>query len=209
MRTFIYFILFFFLSHHVKGQFSENHNIYTQSSFSIGTHLGIHGSIDYIYKNTYSLSVGARLYGQKSKQRPSDFKGGFASAISFGLADGNDLYTDVHVLVGRVLPLNIPGRRLNLRAGLSYTDVTKAINFEPIEKSILGGNYSFDNHRFSTVSLVLNPTLEYPFSQVLGISVYGLCIVNKETVNVGVGFGIIYGFLRGPKRKSRRDIRGY
>lgn len=209
MRTLIYFILFFFLSLQVKGQFSENHNIYTQSGFSLGTHLGIHGSIDYIYKNTYSLSVGARLYGQKSKQRPSDFKGGFASAISLGLADGNDLYTDVYVLVGRVLPINIPERRLNLRAGLSFTDVTKAINFQPIEKSILGGNYSFDNHRFSTVSLVLNPTLEYTFSQVLGISVYGLCIVNKETVNVAVGCGMIYGFLRGPRRRAQRNIRGF
>lgn len=205
MKILISTILLCFFSLQSHAQFAKNHSIYFQHGFSLGTHLGISTSLNYIYKNTYSLEFGGRFYGQKSKERPSDFKGGIATGLTLGIADGNDLYTDIHVLAGRIIPLNIPGRRLNLKAGLSYTDVTKSVNFQSKGESIFGGNYSYDEHRFSTMSIIINPILEYPFSQFVGLYVSGQLIVNKESAFFGVGCGVIYGLLRDSEKDTRKS----
>jgi len=179
-----------------------------QSGFSLGTHLGISGNLNYIYKNTYSLEFGGRFYGQKSKLRPNDFKGGLIGGVTLGIEDGNDLYFDTQLLVGKIFPMRLPQRRWNLKVGLAYTEVEKSVNFKEAEKSLFGANYSYDKHRFSTISLLINPVLEYPFSQIFGIYISGHLIVNKETVFFGVGCGLIYGLLRDSNQRKRKSAFG-
>lgn len=205
MKILISAILLCLFSLQSQAQFAKNHSIYFQHGFSLGTHLGINTSLNYIHKNTLSFEFGGRFYGQKSKERPGDFKGGLVTGLTLGIDGGNDLYTDVHFLVGRIIPLNIPGRRLNLKAGLSYTDVTKSVNFQVQDKSILVSNYSYDDHRFSTMSIIINPVLEYPFTQVFGLFVSGQLIANKETAFFGIGCGVIYGLLRDSEREKRNS----
>lgn len=203
MKSILYIIFISMLTVQAKAQFAEKHHIYTKFGFELGTHLGLNISYNYIYNNAYSLEVGVRGYCAKSELRPSDYKAGLEAAFSLGLgnSNGNDYYNDVFLLVGKVIPINrLSNRRLNVKVGLAYTEVNVVENFQPAPTSFLGANYTYDIRHYNTISLLINPTLEYPFSQFIGVYVSPQISVNKEAVNVGVGIGLEVGLLRGKKK---------
>lgn len=199
MRLFLYFIFFCVFTFQAQTTFSQDHNIYANFGIAISSHFDGELGVNYIYKNKYSFYIGSRNYSERSPDRPSDFKGGLFSV--FGAGNGSDLYEDVQILIGRVLPSKNGNSRLNLRAGVSYTNVQKAINFE-YNPTFFGPNYSYDRHRFSTVSLIISPVFEITRWQVFGMYLSSVLVINKETVVFGAGLGITAGLLRAKKKKG-------
>lgn len=103
----------------------------------------------------------------------------------------------VEFLAGRIVKPNPNGTtRWNLSGGLGYTRVTKYVNWTRVDGYSIGRNYTYDTVDKGTVSLILSPKVEFPFTQIFGLTISLNLQVNTETVYVGVGFGAMLGLLR-------------
>ena len=200
MKLFVLFVVFYISTLQVNAQFSKNHHIYSKVGFNVGTHLGGEIYLSYVFKEKYSLDIGVNHYIQTSRIRPNDYQSGLLSFLSLDWSDGNDIYKDAQILVGRVILMN-ETTRFNIKAGIGYTQVNHAVNFTPISNAILGPNYSYERHQFYTTSFILNPIFEITSSQIAGFYLSSIFIVNKETIVFGFGFGLMYGLLRSPRRR--------
>ncbi|WP_201301093.1 hypothetical protein [Sunxiuqinia indica] len=197
-------ILFFMILsfNSIKAQFSENNAIYYSDGLNFGNYFGVDLNLNYVYKEKYSFKIGYIYDMRKPKSRPDDYSSGLAKALLFGTENPHDLMETYQFALGKIYNLNENGTiRFNLSLGLGYTIIKEPENWQKIENaSLIGENYTWDYKRQNTISLIINPKIEFPFTTVYGVTISPMVQINKDRTYFGIGVGQMIGILR--KRKN-------
>ncbi len=193
----ILFVSLFFLSFYSYAQYSKNHALYLGVEGKLEEQRGKSPSLNYIYKNKYSFQLRKSRFPVEPALIPSDFqqvRGGFSNP---------EISLQTHeFLIGKIINIkNTEGRiRLNLKAGFSLNQFSTPTNFVKKDCSGLfgcwGANYSYERKKTENIGFLVNPSLEIPFLQWLGVSFSPHVNINKYKLVYGWQIGIILGVLR-------------
>jgi hypothetical protein len=183
----------------INAQFGANHAIYYSGELGYGSHLGIDVNLNYVYHEKYAVKIGYSGNVTKPTSLPSDYSLGLTRAFSFGFEYPYDQLENVQITVGRIYKLNPKGTiRFNLSAGLGYSIITEPENWERITDNnvILSENYTWNYRKHNTVSLIINPKIEFPIARHFGFTLSPMLQINKDTTYIGIGVGTMFGLLR-------------
>ncbi|WP_159023555.1 hypothetical protein [Formosa sp. L2A11] len=185
----------------LNAQFSEHHAIYFSGEINLGNYVGIDYNLNYVYKETYAFKLGYTGNIRTPKSQPKDYGSGLQGLFSFGFENPYDQIENIQIGVGKIYKLNTNGTiRLNLSAGLGYTIIREPENWQRINDAYLSENYTWNYRKHNTVSLVINPKIEFPVSRFYGLTVSPMLLINKDSTYFGIGLGQMLGLLR-PKRQ--------
>lgn len=157
--------------------------------------------INYERKNKYSFEFALSRSFLPSKERSNNNKGlsfNFGPLSSYyGTYDESDSY---NLLIGRIIkPPRQQIFRLNLMAGLAFTEITNRINHRLVERHFLFSSrtyFEYDEHRFNTLSLIFKPKIELIIGKYLGLNLFNQITINKDRIIAGVfGFELSYGII--------------
>lgn len=195
-RIIITFLLIFSV-HSVKPQFAENNAIYATVELNIGNYVGGDLNLNWVYKEKYSLKLGYTGNTRKPRSQPEDYSSGVVGIMLFGLGGPNDQLETFQISAGRIYKLNKTGTiRANLSAGIGYTTIGEPVNWQRSNNGFLGENYSWEYRKYSTVSLIINPKIEFPLSRFYGLTLSPMVQINKNRTYFGIGLGSMIGLLR-------------
>jgi hypothetical protein len=180
----------------MRAQFFDSNAIYFTGDVVLGNYIGVDFQMNYIHKEKYTFKIGYSGNIRKPKTQPSDFSTGLGGIYLLGTANPYDQFESYQVTVGRLYKFNEKGTiRLNLSVGLGYTNIREPENWlfggEP---SI--GNYSWNYYEYSTVSLIISPKIEFPFTRFYGLTISPILQINKDRTFFGIGVGQMIGVLR-------------
>ncbi|GAA3578029.1 hypothetical protein GCM10022395_28400 [Snuella lapsa] len=186
-----------------NAQFDENHAIYSTGELNLGNYIGFDLNFNYIHKEKYAFKIGYTGNIRKPKSQPEDFSSGLIGVLLLGLANPYDQFESYQLGLGRVYNLNTSGTiRINVSIGLGYTTIREPENWELIDKAFLTENYTWNYRKHNTVSLIINPKIEFPFTRFYGFTISPMVQINKDRTYFGIGFGQMMGLLR--KRKTNQ-----
>lgn len=163
--------------------------------------------INFQHKQKYSFEFSRSLSFSPSKETPNEDEG-----PSFDFGPINSYYGTLdedrgyNLLIGRIIkPSGQQIFRFNLMAGLGFTEISNKVNHRLVRRSFLftvQDSYEYDEHRFSTLSLILKPKIELIVGRYLGLNLFNQMTLNKDRFMVGrFGIELTYGILRGKKVK--------
>ena len=69
-----------------------------------------------------------------------------------------------------------------------------------INDTFLTENYTWNYKKYNTLSLIINPKIEFPFTRFYGLTISPMLQINKDRTYFGIGIGHMIGLLR--KRKN-------
>jgi len=192
-------MLFFFK---LNAQFSEKNAIYLTGGLNAGNFWGMNLNLNYIFNNNYSLQAGISDLFRDSKSKPEDFTSGLTGLLTFGLS--NLIYYDemdnYQILLGKIFKTNKnSSTRFNIAGGIGYTYLTEAVNWKHVTNYTIGENYTYDIVKHGSISLIINPQVEFPFSRFFGITCSPMLLINKDRTYIGIGIGAMLGLLREKK----------
>lgn len=199
----LFFIILSFNS--IKAQFAENNAIYYSDDLNFGNYFGVDLNMNYVYKEKYSFKIGYIYDIRKPKSRPDDYSSGLAKALLFGTENPHDLMENYQVALGKIYKLNENGTiRFNLSLGLGYTIIKEPENWQKIENaSFIGENYTWNYKKQNTISLIINPKIEFPFTTVYGVTISPIVQINKDRTYFGIGVGQMIGILKKGKTNHK------
>jgi len=199
-KTALLFILFIFIQS-AKAQWLNDNALYLSLDYNMGNYIGLDTNVNYIYNETYSFKIGYTGNLRTPKREPKDFSSGLTGIFTFGLIDPFDTMENYYVGAGRVFKLNAKGSILaNISMGIGLTTIKEATNWQEYPGYTFGENYSYQYHRYQTVSLIINPKIEFPLTRIYGLSASPMVQINKNRIYFGIGIGQLLGVLR--KRNS-------
>jgi hypothetical protein len=183
-----------------NAQFDAKNAIYTTAEFNVGNYFGVDLSLNYVYKEKYSFKLAYTANIRTPKSQPQDYTSGFVGVMFFGLANPYDQFENYQIGFGKIYKLNPKGTiRLNLSVGLGYSVITEPENWTEIDNSFLAENYSWNNHRYDTASLIINPKIEFPFTRFYGLTLSPMVQITKDRTYFGIGIGQMIGLLKSRK----------
>ncbi|MFV0482539.1 MAG: hypothetical protein ACK5MG_00385 [Bacteroidales bacterium] len=185
-----------------KAQFGDNNAIYLSAEGNIGNYFGCDLNLNYVCKEKYSFKLGYIANTRKAKSQPEDYTvGAPIEILSLGLIQTYDKLNGFQIGVGRIYKLNPSGTiRANLSVGLAYTIIEEPENWKKVGDGVLTENYTWNYDKQKTVSLIINPKIEFPITRVWGLTVSPMLQINKDRTYYGIGVGQMLGLLR--KRRS-------
>lgn len=196
MRNKILILIFFISFTPVVAQFGENHALYVSGEFQLGNYLGFDFAANYIYKEKYSFKIGGSAFIRKPKSQPYDYNAGYRNLL-FVLWEPYDQMVNYYGGFGKILKLNKRGTiRANLSVGIGYALIKEPKNWQRTNNTFLEENYTWDYAKYSTLSLIINPKIEFPVSRIYGFSLSPMLQINKDRVYFGIGIGHMIGLLR-------------
>lgn len=145
--------------------------------------------------------MGQYVYESRDAQNvPSDFEaGGLFGGEPFVYINSRSL------LIGKVVEDSSKLIQFDLRAGINYGFIVRPVNFQ--RQSTGGGfslfyrdNYSYDWEKRNFIGLVINPTVNFNPTRIIGLSLGARANINPQDITCGFEVGLILGYLRG-KRK--------
>ncbi len=185
-----------------KAQFAENNAIYWGKEINLGNYFGINTSLNYVYKEKYAFSVGFTGNIRRAKSRPEGYSLGLLGVLSLGLTNPYDQLENYQIGMGRIYKLNKTGTtRMNLSVSLGYTTIREPTNWQAVEISLGPSffpkeNYIWNYQEYNTVSLTINPRIEFPFLRFYGFTLSPMVQINKDRTYFGIGIGDMIGLLR-------------
>jgi len=180
----------------VNAQFFDNNAIYITNEINLGNYIGLDVHANYIYKERYTFKFGYSGNIRKPKTQPSDYRTGLAGLFFLGTANPYDQFETYQLTIGRLYRFNKKGTiRLNLSVGLGYTNIREPENWEFGGEPAIG-NYSWNYYEYSTVSLIISPKIEFPFTRFYGLTISPILQINKDRTFFGIGIGQMIGVLR-------------
>tara|TARA_R110002051_G_scaffold137916_4_gene210629 strand:+ start:52753 stop:53358 length:606 start_codon:yes stop_codon:yes gene_type:complete len=201
MKQIISIIIFSISIIQVNAQFDENNAIYSTGELNLGNYIGFDINLNYVYKEKYSFKLGYTGNIRKPKYQPEDYTSGLTGILLFGLANPYDQLENYQIGVGKIYKINQSGTiRLNTSIGVGYTVIREPENWERIDSGFLAENYTWNYTKYNTVSLIINPKIEFPFTRFYGLTISPMIQINKERTYFGIGIGQMIGLLR--KRKT-------
>lgn len=179
------------------AQFDVNNAIYATGELNLGNYIGFDMNLNYVYQEKYSFKLGYTGNLRKPKSQPDDYSSGLSGIFLFGLDNPYDQLENFQIGVGRIYKLNEKGTiRLNTSFGIGYTVIREPENWERINSGFLEENYSWNYRKYNTVSFILNPKIEFPFSRFYGLTLSPMLQINKDRTYFGIGIGQMLGLLR-------------
>ncbi|MFD2892676.1 hypothetical protein ACFS5J_11710 [Flavobacterium chuncheonense] len=202
----IIIILLMFSSNFSIAQFEENNAVYYTGELNIGNYIGIDFNLNYVYKEKYSFKFGYTGNLRKPKTQPKDYTSGLIGALFFGFENPYDYLENYQLGFGKICKINKAGTiRLNTSVGLGYTIIREPVNWERNENSFLVENYNWNYEKHNTISLIINPKIEFPFSRFYGLTISPMTQINKDRIYFGIGIGQMIGLLRNKKNNIKAD----
>lgn len=199
-RLYLGFLVFFGSAVSVIAQFNKpaSNSIFGQFTYGNGSHEIISGSLTYINKKGFSITLQAANESRNSKNVPPDYEPGWL--VIFGDGIPNESISTTSILAGKVLEEESRLIRLNLRAGISYGIIERPVNFVKKSKSafIFGSTsyYEYDIQKNRYIGLILNPTMDIMISRIVGLSTGIRANINGQTITYGGEIGLQIGSLR-------------
>ena len=183
-----------------NAQFGATNAIYTSAELNMGNYFGVDLSLNYVYKEKYSFRLAYTGNIRAPKSQPEDYTSGLIGVMFFGLANPYDQFENYQIGIGKIFKLNSSGTiRLNLNVGLGYSVITEPENWTEVDNSFLVENYTWNNHKYDTVSLMINPKIEFPFTRFYGFTLSPMVQISKDRTYFGIGIGQMIGLLRSRK----------
>ncbi|MDO5607706.1 MAG: hypothetical protein Q4G08_04530 [Capnocytophaga sp.] len=182
-----------------NAQFIENNALYATGELNFGNYLGMDLNLNYVIKEKYSIKIGYSGNLRKPKSQPEDFTTGVTGILVFGANSPMDKFESFGATVGRIYKMNQSGTiRINLSLGAGYTIYTEPDNWEKINTNTvsLSKNYTYDYVKHKTISLIVNPKIEFPITRYWGLSASPMLQINKDRTYFGIGLGTMLGLLR-------------
>ncbi len=191
-------LLLFLISINVAyAQLNVNNTIYLTGELSLGSYIGIDINLNYIYKEKYSFKIGYVGNIRKPKSQPKNYASGLTGLFTFGLSNPYDQFENYQIGFGKIYNLNENGTiRTNLSFGLGYTTIREPENWELINDGFLTENYTWNYKKYNTVSIVINPKIEFPLTRFYGLTISPMLQINKDRTYFGIGIGQMIGLLR-------------
>ena len=184
----------------VNAQNDNENTYYLTSEINLGNYVGVDFNFNYVFNNKYSLKLGFSGNIREPKSQPEDFSGGLNSIFSLGTDQPYDHFLTYRFDAGRIYNLNDKGTiRAHLAAGIGYTIIKEPENWEPAPTDAvitLAENYTYNYRSYNTVSLIINPKIEFPISNFFGLTVSPTLQINKDRTFIGVGIGTMLGKLK-------------
>jgi len=185
----------------VNAQFADKNAIYATGEFNIGNYLESDLNLNYVFAESYSFKVGYSGHIRKPKSQPENYNSGLIGNLLLNLADPYDQIENYQLLVGKIYSLNKKNTiRANVSLGLGYTTIREPGNWQPVNEGFLTENYTYEYSKSNTVSLIINPKIEFPFTRFYGLTISPMLQINTDRTYFGVGIGQMIGLLR--KRKN-------
>ena len=171
--------------------------IYLGNELNIGNYLGLDLNMNYVHLEKYSFRVAYSGNIRKANSLPPDYSSGLIGAMLFGLATPVDQMENFQIGLGRIYGINKTRTiRANISVGLGYTTIREPENWQATGGAFLVENYSWNYDKYNTLSLILNPKIEFAFSRFYGFTLSPMLQISKDRMYFGVGIGQIMGLLR-------------
>ena len=212
MRQIISLLMLFVCINMTSAQSQKKkHAFYVTGVVNLGNYFGGDFNLNYVLKEKYTFKIGYTGNIRTAKSRPKDFQVGFLGSFwypprsfwypySLALDDPHDRIGNYRFDVGRIYKLNQSGTvRINAAVGLGYATVIEPVNWKKENSPLrfLGfGNYSWDYKEKRTISLIINPKIEFAFRRISGLTISPMVQINKYRTYFGIGMGMILGVLR-------------
>lgn len=201
MKRIITILIFSISINFANAQFTENNAIYQTGEFNLGNYIGVDFNYNYVYKEKYSFKVGYTGNIRKPKSQPDNYTSGLTAIFSLGLSNPFDQNENYQIGFGKIYKLNASGTiRANLSVGLGYTIIREPENWQMINAPLLAENYTWNYKKLNTVSLIINPKMEFPFTRYFGLTISPMLQINKYRTYFGIGVGQMIGLLRNRKK---------
>lgn len=200
MKSALILLLLFFGLSAVHSQNTSTHAYYLSSELHLINFFGGEIALNYIHNEKTSARIAYSGVVTGAQSEPQDFSSGLIGSLFLGLADPKDQMGTFHLGIGRIVPLNRKATtRFNFNLGLGLSTLQVPHNWEPL-KGGTGLNYSWDTKKYNTLSLIINPILEFPITRFIGFNLSPLLLINKDRTYVGIGIGTMLGKLRERKK---------
>lgn len=182
------------------AQFDKKNAIYSTGELNLGNYIGIDINLNYIFKEEYAIKIGYTGNIRKPNSQPENYSSGLTGLFTFGLTNPYDQFENYQIGFGKIYNLNKSGTiRANLSLGLGYTTIKEPENWQLIDDAFLTENYTWNYNKYNTLSLIINPKIEFPFTRFYGLTISPMLQINNKRTYFGIGFGQMIGLLR--KRK--------
>jgi len=87
--------------------------------------------------------------------------------------------------------------RFNLKAGISYNQISIPVNFVMKEGAFWqNAHYSYEIQKDTNFGLIINPSVEIAVFQYVGVSLSPYANFNKNRTIYGAQLGLLIGILR-------------
>jgi hypothetical protein len=186
-------------------QFDKNNAIYSSGEMNLGNYVGIDMNLNYVYKEKYSFKIGYTENFRKPKSLPENYSPGLIGIFYLGYLNPYDQLRNFQIGLGRTYNLNENGTiRANFLLGLGYTTIREPENWEFIQDAYFVENYTWNYTMYNTVSLIINPKIEFPFTRYYGLTISPMLQINKDRTYFGIGIGHMIGLLRKKTNHNKR-----
>jgi len=122
----------------------------------------------------------------------------FISSVKllFGGTNPHDQMENYQLAFGKICQLNENRKiKLNMSIGSAYTVIKEPENWHKMESGFLGENCTWNYEKQNTLSLILHPGIEFPFTRVNGFSVSPMVQINKDRTCFAIGIRQMIGLL--------------
>lgn len=199
MKKYLFILLFISISLSINAQLQKpsTHSYSIKFTYGTGTHHMLGASLHHINKKGYSISGQAFYESRLAKNVPADIKPqGFIfpslpkTSITTGAILIGKAYEDVSKLI-----------RFDMRAGINLGHIERPVNFEKKysgQFSLLGSDeyYANDIERIWFAGLIVNPTVDFTITSLVGLSFGVRTNINHQDITAGFEIGLLLGDLR-------------
>jgi hypothetical protein len=183
-----------------NAQFDKNNFIYSTGELNLGNYIGLDLNVNYVLKKKYAIKLGYTGNIRKPKSQPDNYSSGLKGLLLLGLSNPYDHFINYHISFGKLYKLNKSGTiRANLLLGLGYTTIKEPENWKFIDKAFFTENYDWNYKKHNTISVIINPTIEFPISRFYGFTISPTLQFNKYRTYFGIGIGQMIGILKEKK----------
>ncbi|MGB3343863.1 MAG: hypothetical protein WBA61_08125 [Aequorivita sp.] len=208
----LFLIIFLGAFTNAYPQFSEKNLFYGDVGLFWGNYNGFELGVNYIRNEKYSFQVSYYYHIIEAQEIPEDFH--TSSLINLGPTifpevSVPDINHSFNILGGYVYNLN-PDRtiRLNLQAGIAFLYSKYATNFQKRSSPVFfGDNYEYDFQHRSTVGVIINPRIDFPFFKGYGLSISPLVEFGGRKTVYGIGLVNIFGLTRQSYIGPNQDLK--
>jgi hypothetical protein len=179
------------------NEFGKNNAIYLSTELILGNYLGSDFSLNFISKGRYSFKVGYTSSIRNPISQPEDYSPDASALLYFRNTERPlDQFKNYQVGIGKIVMLK--GKtRFNMSLGLGYTTIIEPKKWKNKAEFHIGEeNYTWNYEKSNTVSLIINPRIEYPFSRIIGFTLSPMLQTSKDRTFYGIGIGFMSGLLR-------------
>ncbi|WP_051205316.1 hypothetical protein [Salinimicrobium xinjiangense] len=197
LKPFLLFLLMITGVNLAQAQEEQKHSFYVSGELGFGNYYGLDFSYNYLYKEKYSFKLGYIGNIRKAETLPHDYTSGLFNALLLGFGTPVDQLKHFQLGAGRIYNLNKKATiRVNLSVGLGYSTIKEPGNWQSTGSHLLQENYTWEYDKYRTLSLIINPKIEFPLSRFYGLTLSPMVQLNKDRTYVGIGVGHMIGLLR-------------